>query len=611
MEFSVGNISIDNQLWITPYPVLLKLGSRITKNKNALRRRKRKKTAASISWCRDKDFSGAQDGLTLLRSVDIALEPMIIRVDGNLTDQLIEMYLSAMRIEGNAFDTNKDLECWPIASRDDELILALGGGKDRAFLNKQGTSYDSKISSANDIVSFIESTGLVITAAMAAKSHAKESKMSHHNIDIGNGMSPDKLVESKSKDNLASTPTMSNSSQKKVYIENLRISSIKVELSWSGPLPAFFNLPTFLRPALTIEGFPIMLRPYSIDHAYDTAKDHLQSLKTHYINIGRIFDLIMGLVFKPGLILRATIYTSRYYTSSSLETFSHFLSSNRKKLLALVNSEEQPTRSFNMSKNTYISTLSTRAPRYISTPFNILLGNFTFSAIGRGVKWTASFLRVCSNMMLTAASIFSYKSQNTIESPKAGLVGDSMRLRPPRLFANQDGKDLLVEHVEGENVGKALLSRVKLGMYLGEGYIYHSEGVRIDLLASNLNLHGVQDPLIVMITGKRLLVLKDAGNLNFCSTVWEVEFNAIALVEFQQMPTKIGNVTGKVDSMENNELRIWYLARNPASLGAGDEFFNGLDSLCHISMNWMDNEGRQFLSKLLEVEPKLASHSSM
>ena len=67
-----------------------------------------------------------------------------------------------MCIEGN-------VKCWPIASRDNELIWALGGRKDKAFLNKQWTSYDFEISSANDIVSFIESTGLLITSATAAK----------------------------------------------------------------------------------------------------------------------------------------------------------------------------------------------------------------------------------------------------------------------------------------------------------------------------------------------------------------------------------------------------------------------------------------------------------
>ena len=78
-------------------------------------------------------------------------------------------YVSAMCIEGNTVDVNNDLKCEPIASRDNELISALGRRKDRAFPSKQCTSYYSEISRANDIISFIESTGLVITAATAAK----------------------------------------------------------------------------------------------------------------------------------------------------------------------------------------------------------------------------------------------------------------------------------------------------------------------------------------------------------------------------------------------------------------------------------------------------------
>uniref|UniRef100_A0A7S1BCV6 Uncharacterized protein n=1 Tax=Corethron hystrix TaxID=216773 RepID=A0A7S1BCV6_9STRA len=58
----------------------------------------------------------------------------------------------------------------------------------------------------------------------------------------------------------------------------------------------------------------------------------------------------------------------------------------------------------------------------------------------------------------------------------------STRVRPPRFFENKDekltqGGDLLVEYVKGENVGLALLSRVKMGSYLSNGYMWHAENV--------------------------------------------------------------------------------------------------------------------------------------
>ena len=63
-----------------------------------------------------------------------------------------------------------------------------------------------------------------------------------------------------------------------------------------------------------------------------------------------------------------------------------------------------------------------------------------------------------------------------------------------------EGKDLLVEYVEGENAGKALLSRVRMGMHLGEGYLFHADGayVRNDD-SGNLKGQG-SGSLILMVT---------------------------------------------------------------------------------------------------------------
>merc|ERR1719215_769495 len=91
-------------------------------------------------------------------------------------------------------------------------------------------------------------------------------------------------------------------------------------------------------------------------------------------------------------------------------------------------------------------------------------------ALGIFVRPTVGFLHAFSSSTSILSNLLSVGQRNL------GAF-DLVRSRPPRLFANQEGKDLLVDYVEGQNAGKALLSRVRMGALLGEGYVYHSEVV--------------------------------------------------------------------------------------------------------------------------------------
>eukprot|EP00957_Ditylum_brightwellii_P016143 1215668-Ditylum_brightwellii.AAC.1 len=75
-----------------------------------------------------------------------------------------------------------------------------------------------------------------------------------------------------------------------------------------------------------------------------------------------------------------------------------------------------------------------------------------------------TLLQVLATLNSTISSSLRYEGGSKVSgfSRNRRKVVESVRLRPPRLFANQEGKDLLVEYVEGENVGKALLSRVRM-----------------------------------------------------------------------------------------------------------------------------------------------------
>ena len=83
------------------------------------------------------------------------------------------------------------------------------------------------------------------------------------------------------------------------------------------------------------------------------------------------------------------------------------------------------------------------------------------------------------------------------------------RTRNPRLFAHVDCKELLVEYVEGENVGKALLLQVCAGHDLGEGYVLHAKNIHLRSSSKGDYQADVNTtPLIIMITSERVFAIR-------------------------------------------------------------------------------------------------------
>ncbi|CAM9268648.1 unnamed protein product, partial [Laminaria digitata] len=99
-----------------------------------------------------------------------------------------------------------------------------------------------------------------------------------------------------------------------------------------------------------------------------------------------------------------------------------------------------------------------------------------------------------------------------------------LRTRPPRFFRSRE--QALSVYSREENIGEELLSRVFMGRYRSDGYVWHV---------------AVKD-MIVLVTGRRVLMLHGdpAGvNVNVATTrrhtygvvEWEVEFDLVVLVE--------------------------------------------------------------------------------
>jgi len=95
---------------------------------------------------------------------------------------------------------------------------------------------------------------------------------------------------------------------------------------------------------------------------------------------------------------------------------------------------------------------------------------------------------------------------------------------------------LLVDYVHGHNAGKALLSRVKNGIYLGEGYVYHCELANVNTVDPKLsNTPRTEvDSAIVLLTFHRLLLLKVKGNLNLFSITSDILLDSVVFIEISK-----------------------------------------------------------------------------
>lgn len=463
-NLSVGYAAMNNQLWVTPYPVVVSIGSK------SMRRRHRRAKALSCSWSRSLASGDSFDGVTLLGKFEIASEPIEVRVDGRLASLVVDMVKQlktaiATRESGRPNKTSRD--------RFSGDFLSLDGGDP----DLPGELYSNLDFMATDTIA---------------------AKLRHNYRPIHLTGSPHPQTSAR-----FGLPFLK--SKHKFYIERMRVSLTSVTLSWHGFLP----VSAVIRPAFFFEGLPIFMRPYVTSHVYGSARDIVKGAMSHYISVRRLFDVVIGAMVRKPFFFPREILT--YVLSSIAGTFQVA----ERSLLGIANaSVESPT------KNGYYERVS--------------LPVTTF---------TAAILRGGVHMLNTASSIVRYGSI----SPRPS--GAQLRSRNPRFFANIDGNDLLTEYLdEGENAGKALLSRVRMGAHLIEGYSFHVDEV-FEARISGGNFHMDNNPLILMATHDRMMLLRGRLDDNFCNVSWEAPFNDIAHVE----------CIGVSDGPSHDIVTIWYL----------------------------------------------------
>jgi hypothetical protein len=514
VSFSVGTISIDNQLWVTPYPVMLHIDKRTGR---------RMHPAVAISCRRPlKD----QGGLAMLDTLELSIEPISLQVDGYLVELLEEAY----RIAGQTMLKVELNDAQSIESLEDEIksLLAL-----RSHPRLKETKPYASVLAEN----FTES------GAWATKSIGKIRLGSsiHYRVIGAPGEKPP-------------STQLAPKSRRRAYINRTDISALKAEISWAGPLPLPRNLSNLsrsllssVRSVLTFESVPVSIGAFSREHTYsddivDASKHHYKS----YLRPGAILGMLAALPFRaPVSVVKAIIYTSNEFFAEFLDSLADW--NNRRALACL---RVAPRELLPL----YASKQSTNCIVGASWPYII--------TVGRGSVAISRFFHFWTTIFSTWASKHRY----------AGIrnAGDQLaiRRRNPRLFAHINGQDLLVEYVEGASAGKALLSRVRRGQHLGEGYVYHTENALLETNVPGESEKSLPDgtrTLILMVSIERILVLNSDRGVNFCEVLWEVTFSNLVNLEIQAC-----------DDPTLEMIQIWYLTDTTHSTGNREDLLTRL-----------------------------------
>ncbi|KAL3924426.1 MAG: hypothetical protein SGILL_001055 [Bacillariaceae sp.] len=565
VSFSVGSIKLNNQLWVTPYPVLLKMGRHYDSKLSTVRRKNRRHDAISISWRSSLNTHGGYGNVTLLDKIEISSEPVLVNVDGEMAGSLYRMakHVAGIRSDGNFAPSSP--------SRDEELkeLLAINAGNDVPDEKSASPKEQSQLQEDpfNDPIATAAAASKLSSNPMYTPSTPRRGHFS-----------------SKQGKKRATRPV--SKAQHKIYIERLRISTARADLSWSGPLPGLVS--SLLFKALTFERLPVRLRPFSSSHVYGNLHDHLQMLRSHYLSFWRVSDLLIGLSSNPTFLFRAIIYTFRETCAAVLDSFASVLKDASSMITNLTSHEADLQATFFDDDLTESISKEPIVLHKAVLPFAngavLALGN-----LSDAITWISSHLK------------YGTRSGSSLSS--RGFA----RSRNPRLFAHLDGKDLLVEYVEGENAGKALLSRVRMGLHLGEGYWLHAEGARQHRPYSKLRTELDSDPFIFMITSERVLLLTGKLDRDFCSVAWESYFANIVNVTLVS--------ADELSTFAYDEIVIWHLCDPDFSEGNDIDDTNtvvkrvvsGIDVLHKKSIFVPRLLGKQLLSKMHSVDHRLSN----
>ena len=402
ITLKIESIIIDNQKWITSYPVFLRMGPRydigVADSKSV-----KDIYAATIRLTRVHSHSGS---LSIFRKIKFSVEPIVIKVDGNLIRDLLAMLREITTIShANEEET--------LSFKDEVLVQSLGFGtlsRYQTLVNRHDTLFNNFVFANSNSDDYFRSRVSLM------ETHLEELAVLDKTIQVSTSYDDLLSIENQFSNIHTTTPENVPHAPRKIYLEELFISPIKIDLSFTGLISDYLALP------ISFEGAPIFLRPFTMNHSDGTLSEYLHNVKLHYINLRRLMDLVVNLFLNPLFMIPASWRTMKQINSSYFQHISG-------------RSEKNCERFEKIAAN--LKPTSIPADFSFSSKVFFFLRTFPSRLFSDIVRLTLQppmiTLRLVSNLTAGISSLLANTHRYLEPS-------DLIRSRPPRLFATQDGK---------------------------------------------------------------------------------------------------------------------------------------------------------------------------
>jgi len=187
----------------------------------------------------------------------------------------------------------------------------------------------------------------------------------------------------------------------------------------------------------------------------------------------------------------------------------------------------------------------------------------------------------------------------------------------------------LVEYTEGKNSGKALLSRIRKGKYLVEGFVYHCSVVDSSTLFLGNNSQKRARSSVAMMTFCRLLLLRTGSSSNIFQEELNINLDCISLVEMERnvfsgcsMDKEVGG-SRQIAYGEEEEwafidkydrVIVWYFSKlsnnlphKSSEMDNRNYLTGGFDVLERKELNWAagDPIAMTFVNELRMIKPDI------
>ena len=288
-ELRVKSIAIDNQLWITPFPSMLRIGACDGADESSMT-----ENALIVDWSRSNKFRNqGTSSVSLVKKLAVKVQPIELNVDGNLIMRLLSM---ARAIKGDVVISKG-------RGRDEQLMKVLALAPERTG---RGKSHRRK-SSRKELSASDGTKPLYITSTEASRIFQRKGESSvltkNSSLLIRDDRfgSQNSLIFSPEEEETGAEAAAVAAkdkinwltAQRKVYFESLEVAPISVKFSFTLP-PSTMSLSggktsstaiaiLSLTNISSISGAEFYWAQYDKAHVYGTRGEHLDSLLSSYV----------------------------------------------------------------------------------------------------------------------------------------------------------------------------------------------------------------------------------------------------------------------------------------------------------------------------------------